>query len=78
MESTIVIQLKGDQDQITRTIESIMRDDTESFTIEYITQGTEFLASITINSRSLSSAKETADDILACLGAASMALDILQ
>lgn len=78
MESTIVIHLRGDQDQITRTIESIMPDDTESFTIEYITQGTEFLASITINSRSLSSAKETADDILACLGAASMALDILQ
>ena len=78
MESTIVIQLKGDQDQIKRTIESILPDDTESFTIEYITHGTEFLASITINSRSLSSAKETADDILACLGAASMALDILQ
>lgn len=77
MESVIKISWRGDQSEIMRAIESIKPDDSDSFTIEYAKAERDFLATITIKSNSLSSAKATADDILACLGAASVAADLL-
>lgn len=77
MESVIKISWRGDQSEIMRAIESVKPDDSDSFTIEYAKVESDFLATITIKSNSLSSAKATADDILACLGAASVAADLL-
>jgi len=77
MESVIKISWRGDQSEIMRAIESVKPDDSDSFTIEYDKAESDFLAIITIKSNSLSSAKATADDILACLGAASVAADLL-
>tara|TARA_Y100000589_G_scaffold331718_2_gene386536 strand:+ start:10609 stop:10848 length:240 start_codon:yes stop_codon:yes gene_type:complete len=77
MESVIKISWRGDQSEIMRAIESVKPDDSDSFTIEYAKPESDFLATITIKSNSLSSAKATADDILACLGAASVAADLL-
>ena len=77
MESVIKICWRGDQSEIMRAIESVKPDDSDTFTIEYSTVERDFFATITIKSMSLSSAKATADDILACLGAASVAADLL-
>ena len=77
MDSVIKIIWKGNQSEIIRAIESVKPDDSDTFTIEYATVERDFFATITIKSMSLSSAKATADDILACLGAASVTADIL-
>ena len=77
MESVIKICWRGDQSEITRAIESVKPDDSDSFTIEYAKAERDFFATITIKSNSLSSAKATADDILACLGAASVTTELL-
>ena len=78
MESTIEIRWSGDPDKIKRAIQSIEPDDSEAFKVDFVRHESSIEAIITVKASSLSTAKATADDILACLGAAMVAGDVLE
>jgi len=78
MESTIEIRWSGDSEKIKRAIQSIEPDDPDAFTVDFVDNEFSIEAVITVKASSLSTAKATADDILACLGAAIVAGDILE
>ena len=78
MESTIEIRWSGDPGKIKRAIQSIEPDDPDAFTVVFVHDESSIEAIITVKASSLSTAKATADDILACLGAATVAGDVLE
>ncbi|MBL20712.1 MAG: hypothetical protein CMB42_02440 [Euryarchaeota archaeon] len=77
MESTIKIEWRGKREKIIRAINSIKPDDPESFSVEFMEENELVTAIVTVTGKTLSSAKTTADDILACLSAASLTSDLI-
>tara|TARA_B100001113_G_scaffold72681_2_gene56299 strand:- start:3900 stop:4139 length:240 start_codon:yes stop_codon:yes gene_type:complete len=78
METTIEIRWLGDPSKIKSAIRSIEPDDADAFNVDFIQHESSIEAVITVKASSLNTAKATADDILACLGAATVAGDILR
>jgi len=78
MESTIEIRWSGDSEKIKRAIQSIEPDDPDAFNVDFVQHESSIEAIIKIRAGSLSTAKATADDILACLGVATVANEILE
>ena len=78
MESTIEIRWSGDSEKIKRAIQSIEPDDPDAFNVDFVQHESSIEAIIKIRASSLSTAKATADDILACLGVATVANEVLE
>ena len=78
MESTIEIRWSGDSEKIKRAFQSIEPDDPDAFNVDFVQHESSIEAIIKIRAGALSTAKATADDILACLGVATVANEILE